>query len=121
MPKGIEHKPNEESRAQVAALYSFGHTQEEIAAYLNICVETLVRHYDHQLRTARIETNSMVAKRLYNKAVNQDDLAAQIFWLKTRARWRTTDPENGNQDNDRIKRELEDLRREMDEKNRKDY
>jgi len=121
MAKGIEHQPSDKTRSQVAALYSFGHTQEDIASYLGICVDTLFKHYEPEMRKARIEANSAVAQKLFNKAVQQDDLSAQIFWLKTRARWRTQDVEAVNEENHRIKQEVERLRRELDEKYKKDY
>ena len=64
-----------------------------------------------------------VANRLFNKAVEQDDLSAQIFWLKTRGRWRTADREieDAKNDNERLKQELQELRAELDAKNKKDY
>jgi|SRR6185503_12187651 len=91
----LPHEPTEVTRAEVMALVSFGNTQEQIASYLDITKKTLEKHYRRELDTATIRANAQVAKRLYNKAVQQDDLQAQIFWLKTRARWRTVD-ENGD-------------------------
>lgn len=89
-----KHIPTDKTKAEVGALTSFGNTQEEIALYLGICVDTLAKHYRHELDTAVIKANAMVARGLFNKAVQQDDLSAQIFWLKTRARWRTADSEH---------------------------
>lgn len=121
MPKGTEHIPTSELRAQVSALYSFGNTQEDIAAYLDICVDTLYKHYKNELRTARMDANATVANKLYNKAVNQDDLGAQIFWLKTQARWRTQDIESLSDQNDRLKEELNELKESLNKKNEKEY
>lgn len=91
MPDPTPHVPTDITRAEVSALSSFGNTQEEIARYLGICVDTLAKYYRQELDTAVIKANARVARSLYNKAINQDDLAAQIFWLKTRGRWRTAD------------------------------
>jgi predicted transcriptional regulator len=91
MPDTTPHVPSDKTRAEVAALTSFGNTQEEIASYLGICVDTLAKHYRYELDTAVTKANAAVANKLYRKAVEQDDLSAQIFWLKTRARWRTQD------------------------------
>src|SRR3990167_609908 len=99
MPDPTPHQPTKKTRAEVAALNSFGNTQEEIASYLDICVDTLYKYYKYELKTAVIKANAKVAQSLYNKAVNQDDLAAQIFWLKTRGRWRTADSLPPNQPN----------------------
>jgi len=67
--------------------------------------------------------NANVAKRLYNKAVAQDDLSAQIFWLKTRARWRTSDREieDLSKENDEIRQQLLTLRAQLAEKNKREY
>lgn len=88
------HEPSAESRAQVSALTSFGNTQEEVALYLGICVDTLAKYYRYELDTAAIRANAMVARKLFSKAVDQDDLSAQIFWLKTRGKWRTAEQED---------------------------
>jgi hypothetical protein len=96
MPDPTPHVPTEKTRAEVSALYSFGNTQEEIAAYLGICVDTLAKYYRKEMDVAVVTANARVARALYNKAVAQDDLTAQIFWLKTRARWRTADAEDTN-------------------------
>lgn len=87
------HEPTDKTRAEVAALTSFGNTQEEIASYIGICVDTLAKHYRYELDTSVIRANAQVARALFNKAIAQDDLSAQTFWLKTRARWRTADQE----------------------------
>ena len=91
MPDPTPHEPTDKTRAEVGALNSFGNTQEEIALYLGICVDTLAKYYRAELDTAVIKANAMVARKLFNKAVNGDDLNAQIFWLKTRGKWRTQD------------------------------
>ena len=88
-----KHNPTDVSRAEVSALVSFGITQEDIGKYLNIDRGTLMDYYRRELDTAVTMANAKVAQRLYNKAVQQDDLQAQIFWLKTRAKWRTADKE----------------------------
>lgn len=85
------HLPTDASRETVSALYVFGVTQEDIAKYLDICVETLVKCYKRELETALVDANRKVANRLYNKATEQDDFQAQRFWLQTRGRWRTAD------------------------------
>lgn len=92
-PSNVLHEPTPQSRAEVGALTSFGNTQEQIAAYLKICVDTLVKHYKHELATAKISANAAVANKLFRKATEENDITAQIFWLKTRAKWREKDPD----------------------------
>lgn len=121
MAQGAKHKPTPESRAQVSALKSYGHTHKEIATFLQICDDTLTYYYSRELETASINANAEVARRLYNRATKKDDLAAQIFWLKTRARWRTEDVETLADQNAALKQELVLLRSELDTKHKKEY
>lgn len=88
------HEPTDIIKAEVRSLKSFGHTDEEIAGYLKISHDTLRRHYSYELENATIDANAQVAKGLFHKATKGDDLSAQIFWLKTRARWKTADSED---------------------------
>ena len=85
------HTPSDKTRAEVAALTSFGNTQEDIALHLGISVDTLARKYREELDTAIIRANAKVAAKLFRKATEGDDLSAMIFWLKTRAKWREKD------------------------------
>jgi predicted transcriptional regulator len=73
-------------RAEVTALVSFGVTQEDIAAYLDINPETLRKHYRRELDTGQIRGNASMARRLY-KAAEDGSVPAMIFWLKVRAGW----------------------------------
>ncbi len=123
MPDNTPHVPTDITRAEVSALVSFGNTQEQIAGYIEIDIKTLQKYYRKELDNATMLANAQVAKRLYNKAVQQDDLSAQVFWLKTRARWRTSDREIQElaDENDKVKAELYQLRAQLAEKNRKEY
>lgn len=96
MPDPTPHVPTDKTRAEVSALTSFGHTQEEIAKHLHICVDTLAKYYRDELDNAALRANAKVANKLYRRAVESDDLSAQIFWLKTRARWRTAEASEVN-------------------------
>lgn len=89
----LPHVPTDKTKAEVGALLSFGNTQAEICSYLGITDKTFLKHYEYEIRTAVVRANAGVARKLYNKAMVNDDLQAQIFWLKTRGRWRTTDVE----------------------------
>lgn len=94
MPDNTPHNPTDKSRAEVGALVSFGVTQEDIARYIGICVDTLAKHYRHELDTALTRANAAVANKLFRKATEGDDLSAMIFWLKTRGKWREKDAED---------------------------
>lgn len=70
------------------ALTSFGVQQMEVAVYLGISDRTLRKHYRRELDTATITANAQVARSLFKNAVDNSNVSAQIFWLKTRAGFR---------------------------------
>src|SRR3990167_3678249 len=119
----VAHEPTDKSRTEVSALKSFGHTHDEICTYFDIDEKTLAKYYKRELETAIVRANAQVANKLFNKAVNGDDLYAQIFWLKTKARWRTEerDEEDAEKRHDELKEELRKVRAELAEKNKRDY
>lgn len=117
----MTHKPTSETRAQVSALKSYGHTLPEIANFLGICDDTLNFHYSRELSTAELVANAEVARALYRKATKKDDVAAQIFWLKTRARWRTAEGEAIIDQNESLRKEVQELRAQLDAQNKKEF
>ena len=67
-----------------------GSTQEQICAIIGISHPTLEKHYRHELDTALSVANTTVARSLFEMATKDKVVAAAIFWMKTRARWRET-------------------------------
>lgn len=84
-----KHSPTPESRAEVAALISFGVTRENIASHVGVSTVTLAKYYKTELANGAVAANARVAGTLYQLAVG-GNIAAAIFWLKTRAGWRET-------------------------------
>jgi hypothetical protein len=122
MPDNTPHVPTDKSRAEVSALKSFGHTHEEIALFLDISEKSLVKYYKRELDTAIVKANAQVANKLFKKAIEENDLPAQIFWLKTRARWRTADKEQDIKEvADTLMIELKDIRAKLAEQNKSEY
>lgn len=119
MPNPTPHEPTEKTRGEVKLLSSFGHNQAEISNYLDIDEKTLRKYYRRELDTASMEANAQVAKRLFHKAVVQDDLTAQMFWLKTRARWRERDQEDTTPA--QCLDEVRELRKDLLNKNEREY
>jgi transposase len=115
------YKSTDEARIKVTALKSFGITNEEIATHIGISVDTLNRYYQRELDTAIIDANAKVAGKLFKKATEDEDLGAQIFWLKTRGRWRTEDSKVLADSNDELKAELKALREKLDAQNKREY
>jgi len=83
------HEPTDELREKVTFLCINGLDHEKIASAIGVSENTLRKHYRHELDNARNEKNACVASSLYQKAIN-GDVAAQCFWLKTRAGWKET-------------------------------
>lgn len=84
------HKPTEATRAQVEALAGYGIQQEQIAQYLAIDAKTLRKHYRKELDGGATKANVMVARALHKNATDNANVAAQIFWMKTRCGWKET-------------------------------
>lgn len=84
------HEPTEKTRAEVSALCSFGVTQTDIAMFLDICEDTLRKHYRRELDTGKIRGNAAMARRLFKAGTEDGSVAAMIFWMKSQAGWRET-------------------------------
>jgi hypothetical protein len=66
-----------------------GTRTDVIAVLCDIDVPNLHERYGTILQTAVQEANGHVGNALYTKAIN-GDTQAQIFWMKTRAKWKET-------------------------------
>lgn len=84
------HKPDKKSRDIVMKLARIGTPQEVIGDVLGgIHRETVAKHYRRELDLSAAEANAEVANSLYQNAVN-GQVAAQIFWCKSRLGWKET-------------------------------
>ena len=81
------HIPDPAQRRQVEAMAAYGIPETDISRVLNIDPKTLRKHYRDELDLGETKANAQVAGFLFNAAKN-GNVTAQIFWLKTRARWR---------------------------------
>lgn len=82
----------EAQRKQVRAMAAYGIPHEEIAKVVGCTRPTLRKYFRDELDTASAQANARVAEMLYQQAM-KGNVTAQIFWLKTRARWREVDRE----------------------------
>ena len=82
----------DKDRAQVERMAGLGLTQPQIANICGFSEDTLQRHFKDELANGAGKLNSAVAANLYSIATSRDNgsVAAAIFWLKTRARWKET-------------------------------
>lgn len=83
------HKPDPAQRRQVEAMAAYGIPETDISRVVGIDAKTLRKHYRDELDMGETKANAQVAGFLFN-AARSGNVTAQIFWLKTRARWRET-------------------------------
>jgi hypothetical protein len=83
------HRPDPSQRRQVEALAAYGIPEADISGVVGIDPKTLRKHYREELDLGEAKANAQVAGFLFNAAKN-GNVTAQIFWLKTRAKWRET-------------------------------
>jgi hypothetical protein len=83
------HKPDPLQRRQVEAMAAYGIPEFDIARVVGVDPKTLRKHYRDELDLGETKANAQVAGYLYN-AAKSGNVTAQIFWLKTRAKWRET-------------------------------
>jgi hypothetical protein len=83
------HKPDPAQRRQVEAMAAYGIPESDISRVVGVDAKTLRKHYRDELDMGETKANAQVAGFLFNSARN-GNVTAQIFWLKTRARWRET-------------------------------
>jgi hypothetical protein len=83
------HRPDPAHRRQVEALAAYGIPEADISGVVGIDPKTLRKYYRDELDLGETKANAQVAGFLFNAAKN-GNVTAQIFWLKTRAKWRET-------------------------------
>jgi hypothetical protein len=81
------HVPDPAVRRQVETLAAYGIPATDISRVVGIDPKTLRKHYREELDLGETKANAQVAGFLFNAAKN-GNVTAQIFWLKTRAKWR---------------------------------
>jgi hypothetical protein len=90
---GIAHKPTRASRRLIKRMVSAGLTQTSIASITGLSVDSLAKHYRHELDTGLDESIALMERSLYRRGL-QGDTTAALFWLKARAGWRDRDAMN---------------------------
>jgi len=78
---------NDEKRERVHYLSGLGVPQDDIAKIIGCAPKTLRKHFRDDLNRGVAEANATIAGYLF-AAAKTGNIAAIIFWLKTRANWR---------------------------------
>ena len=84
---------NEAIREKVRHLAGIGVRQDDIAKIIGCAPKTLRKRCREDLDCGVAEANALVSGYLFAKAKG-GNVAAQIFWLKTRAGWRESAAQN---------------------------
>jgi len=82
-----EFAATDRMRKKVRSLAIQGVPQEVIAGVIECDPKTLRKHFRQELDRGMAEANAKVVGALYRSAM-RGSVAAQIFWVKTRMRWR---------------------------------
>lgn len=83
------YERSESIAKQVEMMVACGLPVAEIANILSLGKSTIQRYYKAEVDSGHSKANVKVAEALFNSAI-KGNTTAQIFWLKTRARWRET-------------------------------
>jgi hypothetical protein len=86
-PGRPDHEPTAKQRAEAAAYAMVGVPHHDIAQMLGICTQTLLKHYDEELRLSKARANARVGGTLFRMASSGNNTAASIFWMKAQANW----------------------------------
>jgi len=81
---------NDATREKVRHLAGLGVSQDDIARIVQCSPKTLRKRCRDDLDCGAAEANAIVSGCLF-AAAKGGNIAAQIFWLKSRARWRERD------------------------------
>src|SRR4051794_2989580 len=81
------HRPDPAQRRQVEAMAAYGIPAADISRVVGVDPKTLRKCYRDELDLGETKANAQVAGFLFSAAKN-GNVTAQIFWLKTRARWK---------------------------------
>lgn len=90
MAQGIEHKPTEETRKLVESLSGCGLPHEQIGCLVaeGITPDTLVKYYSKELDAGKAKASAKIGRTLFQKATEDRDTTALIWWTKTQMRWK---------------------------------
>lgn len=97
------HAPTAQTRALVSVCKAIGYTDEQIAATVEISLNTLKLHYKDELATGAAKVNAKVAANLFTTAVSPTHpkaITAAIFWAKARMGWTDKTPEGDEGDDE---------------------
>jgi predicted ArsR family transcriptional regulator len=91
------YQPTEDQQRLARAMAAVGARQEDIAAELGITAKTLRKHFRQELRQGVTHANVKVGQTLFAMATSGRNVAASIYWDRTRGFARKRPSETGGQ------------------------
>lgn len=88
LPGDENTPPNHQKR--VEQLASFGVTQEDIAAELEISLQCIQDQYQREFERGQAAGKIIVLEKLFQNASSGSNMAATSLWVKARCGWRDT-------------------------------
>lgn len=82
-----KHKPTAKTKKQTEEMAGYGLPHEQIGAIIGIDDKTLRKHYRLELDRGKAIANAAVAKSLFQKATEDKDTTAMIWWTKSQMGW----------------------------------
>ena len=82
------HEVTVENRARVKQYAMVGVSRVQTALLIGIDEKTLKKYYDEDILLGKAQSNARVGRTIYQKAVEDEDLGALIWWTKTQMGWK---------------------------------
>ena len=92
------YKPNDLDRQLVRDALASGLTQKDAAMIVGVCEQTMLKHYQRDVDTAKAAMIAAIGGTLMTSAL-KGNIAAQTFYLKTQGRWSETVKLGGDAEN----------------------
>ena len=82
--------PGDPPSWQVEDLARVGASEEDIAAELDMSLETLCSQFDKELKRGSASGRNQVLRTFFGKVVSGENIGALTTWVKSRCGWRDT-------------------------------
>ncbi len=86
-PGQPEYEKNERDNNLVLVMAAGGISQDRMASAMGIDAKTLRKYFREQINAGSARADAQVVQSLFNMATTGGNVAAAIWWTKTRMRW----------------------------------
>jgi len=103
-----QHIPTAKTRGKVEGFVCAGFTQEQIAKYLDISVDTLYKYYKQELDKTHMDKTAVLTDSVYKDALSGDKGQREL-WLRTIGKLSNAKPREEKERDEKILTLLEQL------------